>query len=471
MSNSIERSFLRSALTVDSYFFSLKGFMQWFNEKNKAKYYVERIPFQDLSGWYFEEGTENLVHSTGNFFRICGLSIETTYPEIKKWQQPIILQPEIGILGILTKVIDGIRYFLMQAKMEPGNVNLIQISPTVQATRSNYTQKHGGKLPDYLEYFIDESKSTVIFDQLQSEQGARFLGKRNRNVIIDVKDDVKVLGNFCWLTLGQIKKLLEINNIVNMDSRTVLSTIQYTNEMLSNETINELIGENSQNFQRELFLSIIEEKDIFYKLKDTVNWFAQLKSKIDFRVIPIALNTVKDWGKNEFEIFHKDRKYFSVIGVSIEADGREVTSWKQPLLEHFSYGVIGFIISKIKGTLHFLVNARMEPGYIDVLELGPTVAFSNAEERLRNGNIPLYGEFFCCPKDEEIRFSTIHSEEGGRFLNFQNRYMIIEKEACDLGEIPNNYRWMTLGQLLELIKHPNYINVEARCLLSCISFL
>ena len=32
----------------------------------------------------------------------------------------------------------------MQAKVEPGNINSIQLSPTLQATRSNYTKAHGG---------------------------------------------------------------------------------------------------------------------------------------------------------------------------------------------------------------------------------------------------------------------------------------------------------------------------------------
>ena len=43
---------------------------------------------------------------------------------------------------------------LMQAKMEPGNVNPLQLSPTVQATRSNYTQVHRGTGTRYLEYFV-----------------------------------------------------------------------------------------------------------------------------------------------------------------------------------------------------------------------------------------------------------------------------------------------------------------------------
>ncbi|WP_244267592.1 NDP-hexose 2,3-dehydratase family protein [Bacteroides oleiciplenus] len=48
-------------------------------------------------------------------------------------------------------------YCLMQAKIEPGNVNCIQISPTLQAIKSNYSCVHSGKLPNYLKYFVNES--------------------------------------------------------------------------------------------------------------------------------------------------------------------------------------------------------------------------------------------------------------------------------------------------------------------------
>ena len=57
-----------------------------------------------------------------------------------------IHQPEIGILGILTRLTGGAREYLMQAKQEPGNVDGAQVSPTLQATFSNYTQAHGGSL-------------------------------------------------------------------------------------------------------------------------------------------------------------------------------------------------------------------------------------------------------------------------------------------------------------------------------------
>jgi len=211
-----------------SFFNEEEKFWEWFKRiESKSLYNVKQIPFAELKDWCFEETSGNLVHNSGKFFTVHGISIETDFPEFKSWSQPVISQPEIGLLGIITKSFDGIPHFLMQAKMEPGNINLVQLSPTIQATKSNYSRIHKGKLPQYFEYFMEKPQGRIIVDQLQSEQGARYIDKLNRNIIIEIEDDIEIHDNFCWLTLGQIKRLLQYDNIINMDARTVISNLQY----------------------------------------------------------------------------------------------------------------------------------------------------------------------------------------------------------------------------------------------------
>ena len=208
-------------------------FFNWLRDQNdKLQFDCALIELEKIRDWYFDPG-QNLRHSSGKFFSIEGIQIKVSSESgTKEWNQPIINQPEIGILGIICQNHSGILYFLMQAKMEPGNVNKAQLSPTLQATRSNFTQVHKGKKPPYLEYFQSLNGKKIIVDQLQSEQGARFLKKRNRNMIIEINPDEKIelLANYCWLTLGQLKALLEKDNIVNMDARTVLSCTQLNRE-------------------------------------------------------------------------------------------------------------------------------------------------------------------------------------------------------------------------------------------------
>jgi len=236
MNKAIEYHFLKSALTKDNPFLSTESFLDWLQEKkDNVKHNITPIPFSELKDWFFNKETGNLVHDSGKFFSIEGIKVSTNWGVVPEWTQPIINQPEIGFLGIITKKIDDILYFLMQAKIEPGNINAVQLSPTLQATKSNYTKVHKGNSPLYLEYFLEKRNDVeILLDQLQSEQGARFLKKRNRNIIIEVTSEIEIAPNFCWLTLAQIKQLLAYDNIVNMDTRTVISGIPYGNQATLN---------------------------------------------------------------------------------------------------------------------------------------------------------------------------------------------------------------------------------------------
>lgn len=131
-----------------------QAFRDWYGERLAAQRCdVTRRPVDELDGWETDRATGNIAHRSGRFFTVEGLRVEPETVQVQPWSQPIIHQDEIGVLGILVKEIDGVLHCLMQAKVEPGNVNGVQISPTVQATRSNYTRVHRGSAVRHLEYF------------------------------------------------------------------------------------------------------------------------------------------------------------------------------------------------------------------------------------------------------------------------------------------------------------------------------
>lgn len=209
---------------------SLKSITEWISRKNdELKVSIKKNKLTDSEFWFYDKEKGEIRNKNNTFFQIRGLRQYQNGEMLL--EQPILIQDEIGYLGIICKEIDGVLQFLMQAKIEPGNVNKIQISPTIQATKSNFTQKHGGKKPAYLDYFLNASPENIIVDQIQSEQSSRFLGKRNRNIIITVDEDIEVLPSHMWMTLGTIKQLMKIDNLVNMDTRTVLSCIPYCSEI------------------------------------------------------------------------------------------------------------------------------------------------------------------------------------------------------------------------------------------------
>ena len=455
---------LKSLLTENNPFNSTEDIIQWIRRCNKeVNVSVSQIPFKAMEKWYSKEDG-SLHHESGRFFSINGIDVNAEYGERLHWQQPIIYQPEVGFLGILTKEIDGVLYFLMQAKIEPGNINCVQISPTLQATKSNYCRVHEGKSPNYLECFITAKPHNVILDQLQSEQGARFLRKRNRNIIIKVDNDIDVLPGYKWMTLGQLKKLMRYDNVVNMDTRTVLSGLMVS------EFISPLDSfDGMSQFGKDMILSS-STNHCLISLQSHLSWLTSLKSKYDIAVEKCPILGMDGWNKTESEISRPDGKYFKVIGVNVKIENREVNSWCQPLIQPMQQGLCAYIIKKIDGVYHFLVQAKMECGNFDILELAPTV-------QCLTGNVygaaakPPFADYVLNAKPSQIIFDTLLSEEGGRFYKEQNRNLIVEADDSFDTRLPERYTWMTLRQMYKFLRFNNYLNIQSRSLISTLSYM
>lgn len=457
---------IHSLLKTDNPFNSTDELCEWIEQRNREVLVnVEQIPFIEMDGWHIDENG-CLRHNSGKFFSIEGIHIETDYGRTSSWDQPIINQPEVGYLGILTKEINGVLYFLMQAKIEPGNVNCVQISPTLQATKSNYSRVHKGKKPAYLDYFVNAKPENVLLDQLQSEQGARFLRKRNRNIIIKVDDEIELLPDFRWMTLGQIKQFMAIDNMVNMDTRTVLSGIDFT-DYLTPVTA----SSNMSDFGRELIRSS-KSSSGFYTMRQILSWLTGLKSRYDLIVTQRPIDKLHDWHRNSYEIANNHGKYFRIIGVRVSIDNREVTSWCQPLVQPMQQGICAFIIKRINGVLHFLVQAKMECGNYDVLELAPTVQSLTDNFRAYSGSGRAdFTDYVLQARQEQVIYDVLQSEEGGRFFREQNRNMLVIADDDFAVDLPDRYRWMTLGQIYRFLRFNNYINIQARSLLSALNYL
>jgi len=432
--------------------------IKWLKDRREAvAVSIERIPFKDLRRWHFQENSGNLVHESGKFFSIEGVDIQTSFGIKRHWQQPIINQPEIGILGIVTKRINGVLHFLMQAKIEPGNINFVQLSPTLQATKSNYTQVHGGNRPTYLEYFNGQKSVKVVVDQLQSEQGARFLKKRNRNMIVEVDEEISPQADFIWASLGQIKALMKWDNLVNMDTRTVLSSIGFGRVAL----------DMASSLDQRMYLSAIHLDRAIYSMEEHIAWITRLKLIYDLEVRSVSLNKVQGWLRTENEIRHEDGKYFSVVAVRAKIGNREVMEWTQPIIQSAQEGIIGFIVREINGVYHFLVQAKVESGNFDILELAPTVQCLTGNYRRGQNEYDVpFIEYFLQGIGVTLH-SSFQSEEGGRFLEEQNlNTCLLVDDSFPVDGHPENYRWMSLGQLMEFLKYNNYLNIQARSLVS-----
>jgi oxidase EvaA len=468
-----EIDFFRSALVKDSSAIPTNEILEWIRKKNEeVSTIVNVIPLNEMRNWQFDKHTGNIVHESGRFFSIEGVRIETNWGNVPCWEQPIINQPEIGFLGFLTKKINGVLHFLMQAKIEPGNINCVQLSPTLQATKSNYTRVHKGKSPTFLEYFNGEKKVRVLLDQLQSEQGARFLRKRNRNIIIEIEENEKleIPDNFIWVTLGQLKELTRFDNVVNMDSRTVISGIPFGS--YDSRTLDYFSALSNLGYiNKHLLHSMLNSEVYLNDFDKIISWITDLKSRYELRVTSVPLNSVRGWINDGKTVTHNKKKYFSVIGTNVEIGNREVISWDQPMILPAQEGILAFLVKPINGVYHFLVQAKLEAGNFDIVELAPTVQCLTGNYRTGQSeySVPFIQDVLSAEANK-IWYSSNQSEEGGRFYREQNRNMIVEASDDFPVEVPENYCWMTLNQLSTFIRFNNYLNIAARSLISAICF-
>jgi oxidase EvaA len=470
--NDINLDFLVSALH-HGLFLSTKEILDWMKIRNdEVKYEINQIPLNQLKGWECDD--YQVRHQSGKFFSIDGIRVSTNYRDIATWDQPIINQPEIGFLGFIVQKKGGVLHFLLQAKIEPGNLNIVQLSPTLQATRSNYTRVHKGTSPLYLEYFTGEKEVIILVDQLQSEQGARFLRKRNRNIIVEVDEaeEIELNDNFIWVSLGQIKELLNYPNVVNMDSRTVISCIRfgdYSENTLKLLSVFQKFEPKLISKSESFLYSVLCHDNHLNNIQDIIQWITSLKFKYELEVTKIPISEMKHWIYDGQTIQHEKNKYFDVIGVNVQIDNREVIAWDQPMVRSAQEGIMGFLVKKINGIYHFLVQAKLESGNFDVVELAPTVQCltGNYRKGYNEYTIPYLEYFFDTPADN-IWYSTYQSEEGGRFYHEQNLNIIVEVGEDFPVEVDENYCWMTLNQMLSFVTYNNYLNIAARSLISAI---
>lgn len=441
---------------------SMADIRAWIRGRNdNLKVNIEKVDFSYDGFWYYDSKSGYIRNRNNSFFQLAG------YQEIEDdrivGEQPIIIQNEIGYLGIICKMINGTLNFLMQAKVEPGNVNVIQLSPTIQATKSNFTRQHGGNAPAYLGYFVNSKQYRVLVDQLQSEQSSRFYKKRNRNMVILVKDEIEVLDSHMWMTLGQIKECLKVDNLVNMDTRTVLSCIPFEKADLEEgelEKVRDLFRDKT------LFQSMFKEKDYetIHRIFNIMN-DCKMYSRENSRLLP--LKSLKGWNMTDKEIICRTSYDFKIIYCRIEIEGREVKYWEQPLVEALGMAVYGTFSCIQNGVRKYLVRVRPEMGCFDNVELGPVVQMEPSNER---NTLNLIEEMFLSKlkSGKNIIRSVVLSEEGGRFYHEQNRNVIIEIGFEELKELPEGFFWVDYATICSLVQYNNCVNIQLRNLMSLI---
>ena len=305
-------------------------------------------------------------------------------------------------------------------KIEPGNINKIQLAPTVQATSSNYQRAHKGARTKLLEYF-ENNDENIIFDVKQSEQGFRYIQKYNRNIMVELQDDIDFDDNFIWINQETVRNLLTIDNLINSCARSVLSI-----ELLKSAENKKIL------FNKNKIFSLIDEKNKSYTRSKELKFF--------------SLMNLNDWFiDTNGTLKSKDKNQFSILGIRVSIPGRENSNWSQPILEENFLGEYKLLRYSKLNTSFYLFRKTEEPG-IRGCVLAPTQILRSSETL---GTL-IDNEF--TKKTRKI-ISVELSEEGGRFFQSSFKHSVYEVSQLEAHIIKKeNLIPLSLAEIAYLIK-------------------
>ncbi|MCM3875242.1 MAG: NDP-hexose 2,3-dehydratase family protein [Thermoanaerobaculia bacterium] len=419
--------------------------VNWFSSRlADAECRLEWMPLAGSADWCLEDGV--VTHRSKGFFTIVGL--RWTSPAGDFIQRPFLDQQEIGTLGFLMRERDGGRQLLVHAKIEPGNVGLVQLAPTCQATDSNARRLHGGDSPPFIDSFPPAGPD-VLYDVAQSEQGTRFLRKRNRNALVLASGEAPVPDTHRWLDVDSVLDLMWQDYLVNTDARSVLVCAPW--QPLVNRVPFSRYGDG---FGSELAASL-HSSSRHVSLEGVKQRVRGLRITTEDPNV-VSLDALLSWHWSEEGLSPVDGgSSLRVRHVGVTVKGREVPAWDQPIVDSGSAGIVLLACARLDGILHFLFRAHAEPGLDNRVELTPTLviepgdAFDETHTRRWPGKVVA-----------QVR----QSEEGGRFYRDTNTYRVVD--AGMAGEVDPDSYWLTLGDVRQLLDEPGWLTNEARSALS-----
>jgi len=206
---------------------SIADLIQWLDDmKARNHIFQKRVGLNSLADWSMSTNGY-LSHKNNRFFKVVGMHVTSSSREVKAWDQPILDNVGTGIIGLLTRNVKGVPYFLMQAKAEVGNRNGVQLGPTIQFTQENYVENEKLRKPFLYEEFHDPKKFIVIKESRQSEEGARFYMEQHVHKFLFLPDHLAIdlPEEYRWLTYGQIRFFLTLGEKVNSCARSILACL------------------------------------------------------------------------------------------------------------------------------------------------------------------------------------------------------------------------------------------------------
>jgi len=410
-----------------------EGLLGWLAEQRETQQcVVTPIALRDSREWQLVDGA--IRHRTGRYFSVVGVEDDAT-----GWQAPLLEQREIGTLAFIRRERAGQVEILVQAKLEPGDLGLSQLAPSVQATASNLERVHGGAAQPFADLVSPQSQRDA--DSLQSEQGTRFLGKLNRNVLVtaDIPSG-ELPTNLRWAPAQEVLAATHIHHAINTDARSVLVTAPW--ELLT--------AQAPFSRGRDAWSAALETS---YQLVRTGQpelareQITKLRAGVEPQVLD--LDQLSGWSLDLDGSVTLKGGEFVVRQIGVETNAREVAHWDQPIIDSGDQVRADLLVSVLNGVAYFDLSPSVEAGLVHRAEWGPT--------RIHSTTTP------APATDGRVLAQISQSDEGGRFFQDVTQYRLVRVDLPEPG--PGQIR-LTLGELKPLLAQGGWLTNEARSVLS-----
>jgi oxidase EvaA len=423
-------------------------------------------PWRSLREWREQDG--RIVHGSGRFFSVVGAKACSACSPAEPVFQPLIDQPEVGILGFLARKTARGPELLLQAKAEPGNVEGVQVAPSVQATESNYTRVHGGTPTAYLEFFLQPEVSTSLASTLQSEQGTRFVGKYNCNSMVQAPRELAPHSeDWRWFPADDVSQSLARDFLFNTDARSSLLCGDWRWLCSTGEPFGRWCADTG--FGGLLLRSYSADRAASQNaVAGVMRRLQHLRRVWRFELQRIPLSDLPGWCKDEERIADEQRARFEVRGYGVEIANREVPRWDQPLVGSFGEGAVTLLCQVKRGVLHFLLRPSVEIGFRECVQLGPSFQLGDGPSSPCGPIESWRAAHEAAQEQSEEILSCLQSDEGGRFHRSVTRYSVrLLRENAPQGVVDDNCDfWVTLSQVQQLLRVQGALTNEARSALS-----
>lgn len=384
--------------------------------KDESEFDLQPIKLSAQQDWLVKD--DALSHKSGGFFSLCG------YRD-RNFEALVLFQPQGAFNGMAIHVKQGRIYLLLQARVEPGNSGVVQYGPTVQSTPANYLRLHGGKKTAYLEFFFEYRAGVrVLENSTQLDLGKRYYQKTKILSYIQLETMCTCEENMIWVPLDIAAQTVGHDNFLNTDLRSMLGVFDWDSIVRDSRTVN-------------------TTGNISFPLKQQSNsgGLVSLKQLDNWQLSDQGIDAVGD--------IATAAKLYRVTSIN-----REVAQWVQPLFLCPGTGLILLYQRSHNGKRQFLVRLGTEFGVSNSKVYLPSEIFYGDENI--QVDIP----------EGKVLLDLVQSEEGGRFMQNENRYQLIEVE--DEMQLDQEHVWLSISEFKTLLATSNLVSIQLRCIASLV---